>query len=392
MTSRNIAFSPPDITEKEIAAVTEVLKSGWLTSGPKLAEFETKIAKYCNTEKVAALNSATAGMEVTYKVLDLPKDAEVLTTTYTYTATSSSLLHRGIRPIFIDVKKDKFLIDEDKLAESITPKTKMILTVDFAGVPVDYDKIRMILKNLGREDIILMSDSAHSFGANYKGEKVGGQFDFHVFSFHTVKNLVTAEGGAVTFNKNNFQGKSDMFREFKLQTLHGQSKDALSKMQAGAWKYDILTDGYKCNMTDIQAAIGLVQLERYPELLKKRENIFKFYTNTLKNKEWAITPFRKDEIKETSYYLYPLRLRGFSEEKRDRVIQMMAELGIGTNVHFTPLPMFTLYKNLGYDMKQYPNAYEMYANEITLPLYSTLNADDASYVIENLIECVEKVK
>ena len=392
MTNKNISFSPPDITEKEIAAVTEVLRSGWVTSGPKVAKFEEEIAKYCSTDKAVAVSSATAGMEVMYKVIDLSKDAEVLTTPYTYTATSSSLLHRGIKPTFVDVKKDSFFLDEDKLAEAITPKTKLISTVDFAGVPVDYDKIKAVLKAVGREDIVLMSDSAHSFGASYKGKKVGGQFDFHVFSYHAVKNLITAEGGAVTYNNNHFMGKEDMFKEFKLQSLHGQSKDALSKMKAGAWKYDILTDGFKCNMTDIQAAIGLVQMERYEGMLNHRAEIFSLYTNELKSKEWAITTFMKDEIKETSYHLYPLRIRGFKEEQRDRLIQTMAELGIGTNVHFTPLPMFTLYKNLGYDIKQYPNAYEVYANEITLPLYSTLSLEDAAYVVKNLIQCVEKIK
>lgn len=392
MTNKHIAFSPPDITDQEIAAVVEVLKSGWITSGPKVAKFEESISQYCSVKKAVALSSATAGMEVLYKVLGIQEGSEVLTTPYTYTATSSSLLHRGIKPTFVDVKKDSFLIDEEKLAEAITPNTKLISTVDFAGVPVDYDKIKNMLSSIGRKDIVLMSDSAHSFGASYKGKKVGGEFDFHVFSFHAVKNLITAEGGAVTFNDNNYLGKEDVFKEFKLQSLHGQSKDALSKMKAGAWKYDILTDGYKCNMTDIQAAIGLIQLERYEEMLRKREEIFTLYTNELKGKEWAITPFQKNLIMETSYHLYPLRIRGFKEAQRDQLIQMLAELGIATNVHFTPLPMFTLYKNLGYDIKDYPNAYEVYSNEITLPLYSTLSKEDAGFVVEKLIEFVEKIK
>ena len=392
MTNRNISFSPPDISEREINAVVEVMKSGWITTGPQVGKFEKAISEYCNVNSSVAMASATSCMEVLYKILDLKDDTEVLTTPYTYTATSSSLLHRGIKPKFVDVKKDSFLMDEDKLAEAITAKTKLISTVDFAGVPVDYDKIKNTLKQMGREDIILMSDSAHSFGATYKGEKVGGQFDFHVFSFHAVKNLITAEGGAITFNYDSFKDKEDLFKEFKLESLHGQSKDALSKMKAGAWKYDILTDGFKCNMTDIQAAIGLVQLERFEELLGKRKEIFNIYTNELKGKEWAIVPFQQDLIRETNYHLYPLRIRGFKEEQRDKLIQMLAEIGIATNVHFTPLPMFTLYKGLGYDIKDYPNAYEVYSNEITLPLYSTLSKEDAGYVVSKVIECVEKIK
>jgi len=284
MVNRHIPFSPPEITDKEIAAVGDVLKSGWITTGPKVAKFEYAISQYCGVKNSVVLGSATTAMEVLYKTLDLKVGAEVLTTPYTYTATSSSLLHRGIRPVFVDVKKDSFIIDEEKLAQAITPNTKLISTVDFAGVPVDYDKIKDMLSSIGRKDIVLMSDSAHALGASYKGNKVGGQFDFHVFSFHAVKNLTTAEGGAITFNDNNYLGKENIFKEFKLQSLNGQSKDAFSKMNAGAWKYDILTDGYKCNMTDIQAAIGLVQLERYQEILGIREGIFDLYTNELKGK------------------------------------------------------------------------------------------------------------
>ena len=392
MVNRHIPFSPPEITDKEITAVGDVLKSGWITTGPKVAKFEYAISQYCGVKNSVVLGSATTAMEVLYKTLDLKVGAEVLTTPYTYTATSSSLLHRGIRPVFVDVKKDSFIIDEEKLAQAITPNTKLISTVDFAGVPVDYDKIKDMLSSIGRKDIVLMSDSAHALGASYKGNKVGGQFDFHVFSFHAVKNLTTAEGGAITFNDNNYLGKENIFKEFKLQSLNGQSKDAFSKMNAGAWKYDILTDGYKCNMTDIQAAIGLVQLERYQEILGIREGIFDLYTNELKGKEWAITPFKKNSIMETSYHLYPLRIRGFKETQRDHLIEMLAELDIATNVHFIPLPMFTLYKKLGYDIKNYPNAYEVYSNEITLPLYSTLSKEDAGYVVKKVIELVEKIR
>jgi dTDP-4-amino-4,6-dideoxygalactose transaminase len=391
MANKKIPFSPPDITQSEIDAVVEVLKSGWITSGPKTVKFEEEVAKYCNAKHSVALASATAGMELILKVLGVGGDDEVITTPYTYTATGNVVLHRGIKPTFVDVKKDDFMIDEQKLYDAITPKTKVIMPVDFAGVPADYDAIKEVIKAKKREDIVLLADSAHSFGATYKGEKVGGQMDFHVFSYHAVKNLTTAEGGGITYNNNNFFGKEDLYRELKYTSLHGQSKDALSKMKAGAWKYDILTDGFKCNMTDIMAAIGLVQLERYEGLLKKRETAFDVYSKILGDKEWAILPFKKDGGTETCYHLYPLRIKGFTEEQRDRLIQMMAEMDIATNVHFMPLPMFTLYKNLGYKVEDYPNAYAQYANEITLPLYSTLTAEDAEYIATELVRCVEEI-
>lgn len=391
MGNKKIPFSPPDITNEEVEAVVEVLKSGWITSGPKCAEFEKEVAKYCQTNYAVALNSATAGLELILKVLDIKEGDEVITTPYTYAATANIIVHRGIMPIFADVKKDSFLIDEEKVANAITEKTKAIITVDIAGVPVDYDAIRKVLRDKNREDIVLIADSAHSFGSTYKGKKVGGQMDFHVFSYHAVKNLTTAEGGAITFNNNNFQGKEDLYKEFKYTSLQGQTKDALTKMQAGAWKYDILTDGFKCNLTDIMASIGLVQLKRYEGMLDKRREIFAVYNEVLKDKKWAIIPFEKDEGTETCHHLYTLRIKGFTEEQRNKVIQMMGEKDIATNVHFTPLPMFTLYKNLGYDIKDYPNAYEQYKNEITLPVYSTLALEDAKYVATELVKCVEEV-
>ncbi|WP_125000965.1 DegT/DnrJ/EryC1/StrS family aminotransferase [Clostridium tagluense] len=389
---KNIPFSPPDITEAEKKLVMEVLDSGWITTGPKTIEFEDKIAKYCDANNAVALSSATAGLELILKVYNISEGDEVITTPYTYTATASVIVHRGIKPTFVDVKKDSFLIDEQKIAMAITPKTKAIITVDFAGVPVDYDAIKAVLKQKNREDIIFISDSAHSFGATYKGNKVGTQADFHVYSFHAVKNLITAEGGAITFNDNNYKGKEDLKKELKINSLHGQSKDALSKMKAGAWKYDIITDGFKCNMTDINAAIGLAQLARYEGMLTKRRAIFDIYTTALRTKPWAIIPFTKDENSETSYHLYALRLKGFTEMQRDELIQKVAELGIATNVHFTPLPMFTLYKNLGYSIEDYPNAYNQYANEITLPVYSTLKLEDAEYVINEVIRCADEIK
>lgn len=388
---KKIPFSPPDITQAEIDAVDEVLRSGWITTGPNVAKFEKEIAKYCGTNYAVAVGSNSAGLELVLKVLNVGPGDEVITTPYTYVATSNVIIHRGIKPTYVDVKKDTFLIDPDKVAAAITPKTKAIISVDIAGVPVDYDALRKVLKDKNREDIALISDSAHSFGATYKGGKVGGQMDFHVFSFHAVKNLTTAEGGAVVFNDNHFHGKEDLYKEMKYTSLQGQTKDAFSKLKAGAWRYDILTDGFKCNMTDIMASIGLVQLTRFDGMLKKRKTLFEIYNKALSNKDWAILPFQKNEDKETCYHLYPLRIKGFNDEKRSAVIEMMAEEDIATNVHFTPIPMFTFYKKLGYDIKNYPNAFAQFENEITLPLYSILKVEDAEYVVNELIKCVEKV-
>lgn len=389
---KHIPFSPPDITDAEINAVVDVLKSGWITSGPKVNEFEKMICDYCSVNKTVVLNSASAALELALRVSNIGEGDEVLTTPYTYTATADSILHCGAKPVFVDVKKDSFLIDIDKLYDAITPKTKAIYTVDLGGVPVDYDAVRDVIKAKGREDIVLVSDSAHSFGASYKGQKVGSQFDFHCFSFHAVKNLTTSEGGAITFNNNNFNGVEDMFKLIKLTSLHGQSKDALSKMKAGAWKYDIVLNGFKCNMTDIHAAIGVEQLKRYDDILKIRKDIFNLYADKLKNKDWAVIPFSKDDKgTETSYHLFPLRIKGFDEDKRARLIQELADMGIATNVHFIPLPMFTLYKELGYKIEDCPNAYAQYANEVSLPVYSTLSLEDAELVVDETIKVAEKL-
>lgn len=389
---RNIPFSPPDITEAEISAVADVMRSGWITSGPNIVEFEKELAVYCQSNKAVALNSATAAMELILKVFDIKEGDEIITTPYTYTATSSVALHRGIKPVYVDVKKDTFFIDEEKIADAITDKTKAIMPVDFAGVPCDFDAIKKVLKDKNREDIIIICDSAHSFGSKYKGKIVGSQCDFHTFSFHAVKNFTTAEGGAITFNNNNLKGQEDLFRNIKITSLHGQTKDAFSKTKPGAWEYDIITDGYKCNMTDITAAIGRVQLTRYPEMLVRRKEIFDIYTNILKNEDFAIIPFTKDENgTESSYHLYPLRIKGFGEEERNTLITKLAEKGISTNVHFKPLPMFTLYKNLGYKIEDYPNAYAQYANEISLPVYSTLKLTDAEYVATEVVKITKEI-
>jgi dTDP-4-amino-4,6-dideoxygalactose transaminase len=388
MENRVIPFSPPDITDQEINAVVEVLKSGWITSGPKSALFEEEIQEYCSAKNAIAVASNSQGMDLIFKVFEVSPDSEVITTPYTYVATANTALHRGVKPTFVDLKKDSFFMDEEKLFEAITPKTKAIITVDVGGVPVDYDAIKAVLKAKNREDILLVSDSAHSLGAKYKGKRVGSQFDFHIFSFHAVKNLTTAEGGAITFDGN--QGREDLKKIFKYTSLNGQSKDALSKMKAGAWKYDVLTDGLKCNMTDIAAAIGLVQLERYEIMLQQRKSISNLYHQMFADKEWALLPFLQDGDKESSYHLYPLRIKGFTEDKRDKLIQDLAEMGIATNVHYTPIPMFTYYKQIGYSIKDYPNTFAQYENEITLPLYSILSLSDAEYVAENVVRFVEK--
>ena len=390
---RNIPFSPPDITDQEIDAVVRVLKSGWITSGPNLAAFENEIGDYCNVDNAIALNSATAAMELVLKTLDIKEGDEVISTPYTYTATSSVAIHRGIKPVYVDVKKDSFYMDEEKLAEAITPKTKVIMPVDIAGYPCDYDAIKRILKEKNREDIIILCDSAHSFGSKYKGEAVGGQCDFHSFSFHAVKNLTTAEGGCLTFNDNfdKFK-KGDLPKEFRTTALHGQTKDAFSKMKAGAWEYDIITDGFKCNMTDINAAIGRVQLKRYRDMLNHRKAICNIYNEILGKEEICILPkFVDKDGTESSYHLYLLRLKGFKEEKRNELIKLMAEVGIATNVHYKPLPMFTLYKNLGYKIEDYPNAFAQYENEISLPVYSTLTLEDAEYIAKELLNQLKKL-
>ncbi|MDP4178389.1 MAG: DegT/DnrJ/EryC1/StrS aminotransferase family protein [Bacillota bacterium] len=390
--SKVIPFSPPDITKEEADAVVGVLQSGWITSGPKVAKLEKEMAEYCGTNYAVMVSSNTAGLELILKVLDIKAGDEVITTPYTYTATANVIVHRGIKPIFADVKENTFMLDEQKLYKIITPKTKAIIPVDFAGVPVDYDAIKAVLKDLGREDIVLIADSAHAFGAVYKGKKVGSQCDFHVFSFHAVKNFTTAEGGAIVFNDNNFSGKKDLYREFKYTSLGGQTKDALSKMKAGAWQYDVVIDGMKCNMTDIQAAIGLVQLKRYESMIKKRKSIVDIYNKFLSKYGWAEIPFSKDGETETCYHLYPLRIKGLTEKQRGEAIQVMADKGIATNVHFTPLPMFSFYKSIGYDIKDYPNAYNQYANEISVPLYSLLSEEDAEYVVKELIKTIENIK
>ncbi|CEQ07419.1 aminotransferase class I/II-fold pyridoxal phosphate-dependent enzyme [Paeniclostridium sordellii] len=398
----NIPFSPPDITEVEINNVVEVLKSGWITTGPKTKEFEKKIANYCNTNKAICLNSATAGMEMTLRFLGIGPGDEVITSAYTYTASASVIHHVGAKIVLVDTAKDSYQMDYDKLAGAITEKTKAVICVDLAGVPCDYDKIfevvnskkelfnpnNEIQKSIGRVTII--ADGAHSFGASYKGKTSGSIADFTSFSFHAVKNLTTAEGGAVTWKSIDGIDDEDIYKRYNCLSLHGQTKDALAKTKIGSWEYDIIEPAYKCNMTDIMAAIGLGQLSRYEDLLNYRKEIINRYDELLKKIEGVDTLKHFTEEYTSSGHLYLIRLIGKDSEFRNKVIVKMAEKGIATNVHYKPLPLLTAYKNLGFDINDYPNAFNMYKNEITLPLNTCIDKNDVEYIVGNLSEILCK--
>lgn len=406
MKVNNIPFSPPDISEEEIAEVIDALKSGWITTGPKTKLFEKEIAEYCNTSRAVCLNSATACMELTLRLLGIGQGDEVITTAYTYTASASVIDHVGAKIVMVDCGKDSFHIDYDAIEDAITEKTKAIIPVDIAGVMCDYERIfkavnnkkeifkasNEIQKAIGR--VVVLADAAHSFGASYKGKMAGEVADFTSFSFHAVKNLTTAEGGAVTWKDIEGIDNEEIYREFMLLSLHGQSKDALAKTKLGAWEYDIVYPAYKCNMTDIMAAIGLVQLKRYKGLLERRKEIIGKYDEAMKNLDiQALRHYGKDFS--SSGHLYLVRLNGKDEKDRNRIIEEMAERGIATNVHYKPLPMHTAYKNLGFDIKDYPNAYKQYENEITLPLHTLLGDEDVERVIRefsNIIKGYESVE
>lgn len=397
---REIRFSPPDITDEEINEVIDTLKSGWITTGPKTKLFEKKVAEYCNTEKAVCLNSNTAGLELILRVLGIGAGDEVIVPAYTYTASASVINHVGARIIFIDCAKGSFEMNYEELRKNINEHTKAIIAVDIAGIPANYKKIYEIVeqskpifqanntiqKQLGR--IAVIADAAHSFGASRDGIISGKLADFTSFSFHAVKNLTTAEGGAVTWN--NIEGIENewLYEQFMLWSLHGQNKDALKKNKAGQWEYDIKIPGYKCNMTDIMASIGLVQLKRYEKLLIKREEIIKKYNKGLKDCDVQILEHYNKEIK-SSGHLYLMRLTGKDEKYRNNVIEKLAEKGIATNVHYKPLPMMTAYKEMGFEIKDYPNAYDMYENEITLPLHTLLTDDDIDYVISSVINVLQ---
>lgn len=393
----NIKFSPPDITDLEITAVTEAMKSGWITTGPKTKEFERKIADYCSAQRAVALNSATAGLELTLRILGITEGDEVITSSYTYTASASIIEHVGAKIVLCDTQKDSFEIDYDALERNITDKTKVIIPVDIGGVPCDYDRLYNIVENkralfkpandlqaaYGR--VVILADAAHSFGATRDGIHTGNLADFSSFSFHAVKNLTTAEGGAVTWRENPSIDSEQLYKQYMLWSLHGQSKDALAKTQIGAWEYDIQLLGQKCNMTDIAAAIGLTQLQRYSEILARRKQIIERYDNAFKDTSINTICHYSDDFA-SSGHLYLTRISGISESKRNDIIIKMAERGIATNVHYKPLPMHTAYKKLGFSIDDYPNAYCMYCNEITLPLHTLLTDEEIDYIIDNYLE------
>ena len=394
-----IKFSPPDITDVEINEVIDTLKSGWITTGPKTKLFENKVAEYCGTKKAVCLNSNTAGLELILRILDIGPGDEIIVPAYTYTASASVIEHVGSKIVFSDCAKDSFEMNYENLEKLINKRTKAIIAVDIAGIPANYDKIYEIVdktkelfvpksemqKKIGR--IAVIADGAHSFGASRNGIMAGNLADFTSFSFHAVKNLTTAEGGAVTWKKNNNIDSEELYKEFMLWSLHGQNKDALSKTKSGAWEYDIKLPGYKCNMTDIMAAIGLAQLSRYQQLLHKRREIIEKYNNAFSGLNIKVLT-HYDETVNSSGHLYLMRLSGKSEEYRNKTIEKLTEFGVPTNVHYKPLPMMTAYKNLGYNIMNYPNAYEMYKNEITLPLHTLLTDDDVEYIIEKVLDCM----
>lgn len=395
--SYNIKFSPPDISEKDITAVSEALRSGWITTGPQTKLFEKKIAEYCEADSAAALNSATACLEMTLRILGIGPGDEVITSGYTYTASCSIICHVGATPILVDTAKDSFEMDYEKLYDAITPRTKAIIPVDLGGVMCDYDKIfeivnkrknifkpnNLIQEAIGR--VAVVADGAHSFGAFRNGKKSGSVADFTSFSFHAVKNLTTAEGGAVTWKSINGIKNEEIYKNFMLLSLHGQNKDALAKTKAGAWEYDIIYPAYKCNMTDVLASLGLSQLERYDKMLQRRYEITKMYNEFFKSKNIQVLPHLNENSK-SSCHLYITRLLGKDEKFRNKFIEKMAQAGIATNVHYKPLAMLTAYKNMGFDVKDFPNAYNMYKNEVTLPLHTLLTDDEVEYVAKTYKE------
>lgn len=404
---KSIPFSPPRIDDKTIAAVTEVLRSGWITTGPKTREFESRINEYCNGGKTLCLNSWTNAAELVLRWFGVGPGDEVILPAYTYAATANIIIHVGATPVFADIEKDSYGIDIDSLASKITSKTKVIIPVDIGGIPCDYDAIMEIAESvevkslfhpkhpnqekLGR--VLVMADAAHSFGATYKGKKAGSQCDVTGFSFHAVKNLTTAEGGAVVLNLPSPFINDEIWSELNVLALHGQTKDALSKTQAGQWRYDIVNAGYKCNMTDIHAAMGLVELERYDsETLPRRKEICSKYSELFRGNEWFKEPELANAQRESCYHLYMLNLSNFSEEQRDSVIHKCAEKGISLNVHFQPLPLLSFYKELGYKMSDYPNSYNNYKGEISLPVYYDLSDEDISYIASEITTTIQKIE
>ena len=401
-----VPFSPPDMTEQEVDLVKEAILSGWITTGPKTKEFERLIAMCCGTEKAVCLNSATACMESILRVLGVGPGDEVITSAYTYTtATASVTCHVGAKVVLVDTKPGSFEMDYQKMADAITERTKVVIPVDLGGVPCDYDQIfaaveskkqlfkpaNDLQKAFGR--VIVMADAAHAFGARWHGRMVGEIADFTSFSFHAVKNLTTAEGGALTWISRDGIDNEALYKQFQLLSLHGQSKDALAKTQLGAWEYDIVAPYYKCNMTDIMAAIGLVQLNRYPEMMHRRRQIIERYNEGVKDLPVQVLNHypADDPTTQSSGHLYITRLLGRTDEERRAVIVKMAERGIACNVHYKPLPLMTAYKALGFDIKDYPNAYNQFVNEVTLPLHTRLTDEMMEYVISNYVDIIKNL-
>lgn len=394
-----VPFSPPDMSELEIAEVCDAIRSGWITTGPRTKEFERRIAAYCHTEKAVCLNSATACMELVLRLFGIGPGDEVITCAYTYTATASVTCHVGAKVVMVDTAPGSFEMDYDKLADAITERTKAVIPVDLAGIVCDYDKVFAAVESkrhlfypsndlqeaLGR--VLVLADAAHAFGAQRKGKMCGEIADFTSFSFHAVKNLTTAEGGAVTWR--NIEGVDNelIYKQFQLLSLHGQNKDALAKTQLGAWEYDIVSPAFKCNMTDIMAAIGLKQFERYPQMLARRREIIERYNVALNNLDVEVLDHYNDDHA-SSGHLYFVRLLGKDVKFRNEVITEMARREIACNVHYKPLPMMTAYKNLGFGIEDYPNAYNQYRNEVTLPLNTCMTDEQVDYVIENFVEII----
>jgi dTDP-4-amino-4,6-dideoxygalactose transaminase len=401
MERREISFSPPDITKAEIDEVTSVLSSGWITTGPKCKLLERKIASWIGTKKCACLNSQTACAELALRLLGIGEGDEVITCAYTYTASASVIAHVGAKIVLVDCQSDSYLIDYDAIEAAITDKTKAIIPVDLGGIPCDYDRLFEIVerkkslfhptsdlqKAIGR--VAICADTAHAFGASRKGKMVGSIADFSSFSFHAVKNFTTAEGGALTWRSIPGVSDEELYHRIQLLSLHGQSKDALAKTQIGAWEYDIVGTWYKCNMTDVAAAMGLAQFERYPALLLERRATNEAYDAAFKPLGLEVMPHYKEEYTSTGH-LYLIRVPGITVEQRNEIIVKMAQAGITCNVHYKPLPMHTAYKKLGFDIEDFPNAYNRYANEITLPNHTLMEMEDVAYVIEKFTEIIKE--
>jgi len=401
-----IPFSPPHIKEEAIEEVADTLRSGWITTGPKTKLFERKITEYCGAKKTLCVNSATFGLEICLRWFGVGEGDEVIIPAYTYTATANTVAHTGAKIVMVDANKDDFNLNLEEVKKAITPKTKVIIPVDIAGLPVntrqliDYletDEVKSHFlassknqEKLGR--ILVLSDSAHSIGARLFGERIGKFADITVFSFHAVKNITTAEGGAIAFHLPEAFDHEQIYKEINMISLHGQSKEALAKTQKEAWRYDVLHTGYKGNMTDIQASLGLVALKYYEiDNLPRRKKIMNYYQSVFSGYKWAELPIFKDEIRETSYHIFTLRIKNITETQRDQIIDEIYETGVSVNVHFQPLPMLSIFKEMGFDIKDFPVAFDNYSREITLPVYQDLTDEQQKYIVENVVASIEKV-